>query len=737
MCLTRATQRSALPCKGAPGVSSRGGQLGGLLRERDFDAQAAMLAPVQRKKGEGPARDEAEVHRAADQGIASGGGAMPHADKIQASFGRFGIGDVQAHVGSAAREASRAIGARAYASGDHVAFDGAPDLHTAAHEAAHVVQQRAGVSLAGGVGKEGDDYERHADRVADAVVAGRSAEGLLEEMAGGGAGRVQRRAIQRAPGRGGRGAAAVQRLENEFASFLDPQYQGLDPRSGLLPHQQAAVEELARQVGSALVTWEKQRGTPELEFKRGTDVAIALHEFNRKLISDPHHALVRREAQRRLRSGFNEAWVREIRMFNPGELAGLRRLLEVEDVEASHSYEFRPIWGTAGGWSGRGVKVGAVAKRIEVRYTNSQIPGLSWTQSVSLTGLQLGFGVTVDAFKKARKGEKPEMERGGSISGPGKWELAVGQPRERYLPPSFFEGASFTSPSASASANLGPATAKKSFGSALLIDNGDRLLWDMPAEATVIDEAELGLEKGSLDEMSKEGIKADAGIEATNEFGQTALVGELEFDAGQWPELENKKVEPSDVWVPLHYARIFFERGSAELEPGRDVATLQKIVKAILAWDDKPGYRGSFFKIEVSGCHSQVWDEVDDELRKLDQRRDENGELHGKDLRREGDLKAQKEIENYQLAMSRAENTQAQLLAQLGVLERKDRLVNGVKAGSQVADPTTHEPLSDNPYSDYRAERSATILVSYQIFNPRGAVAFDHNAAALLDSWKP
>jgi hypothetical protein len=93
------------------------------------------------------------------------------------------------------------MGAEAYATGDHVAFAGAPSLHTAAHEAAHVVQQRGGVQLKGGVGETGDAYEQHADQVADAVVAGRSAEDLLDAVGGrgtgGGPGRVQRQA---APG---------------------------------------------------------------------------------------------------------------------------------------------------------------------------------------------------------------------------------------------------------------------------------------------------------------------------------------------------------------------------------------------------------------------------------------------------------------------------------------------------------------------------------------------------------
>lgn len=65
---------------------------------------------------------------------------------------------------------------------------GGADLHTAAHEAAHVVQQRGGVALKDGVGAPGDRYEQHADAVADRVVQGRSAEGLLDPLAGSGGG---------------------------------------------------------------------------------------------------------------------------------------------------------------------------------------------------------------------------------------------------------------------------------------------------------------------------------------------------------------------------------------------------------------------------------------------------------------------------------------------------------------------------------------------------------------------
>lgn len=141
--------------------------------------------PVQRVARGGATQD---VHAAAAQGIQGPATSLPHAGQIQASFGRHDVNAVQAHVGGPAAEATSAMGAEAYATGNHVAFGGAPDLHTAAHEAAHVVQQRAGVQLKGGVGEVGDSHEQHADAVADKVVRGESAEGLLDHYAAVGAG---------------------------------------------------------------------------------------------------------------------------------------------------------------------------------------------------------------------------------------------------------------------------------------------------------------------------------------------------------------------------------------------------------------------------------------------------------------------------------------------------------------------------------------------------------------------
>jgi hypothetical protein len=121
-----------------------------------------------------------DVGAEAAAGVSGTGGSLPHLDRIQDSFGAaHDLAGVKAHVGGDATAACDAIGAVAYASGDNVAFRDPPDVHTAAHEAAHVVQQAAGVRLKDGVGEAGDAHERHADAVADRVVRGESAADLL------------------------------------------------------------------------------------------------------------------------------------------------------------------------------------------------------------------------------------------------------------------------------------------------------------------------------------------------------------------------------------------------------------------------------------------------------------------------------------------------------------------------------------------------------------------------------
>ncbi|MBL8621198.1 MAG: DUF4157 domain-containing protein [Myxococcales bacterium] len=192
--LTASLQRRAVSRKAV--ATAGGGPTASAAPRVSDDPFAVHLggAAVQRAGATEGADAPDAVHAAAARGTAGPGQALPFLDAIQASFGRHDVGGVRAHLGAEATAAAHAMGASAFATDGQVAFAGAPDLHTAAHEAAHVVQQRAGVQLKGGVGEDGDPYERHADEVADRVVAGRSAEDLLDRHAGGGGGAAVQRA---------------------------------------------------------------------------------------------------------------------------------------------------------------------------------------------------------------------------------------------------------------------------------------------------------------------------------------------------------------------------------------------------------------------------------------------------------------------------------------------------------------------------------------------------------------
>jgi hypothetical protein len=133
---------------------------------------------------QGPVQDHDGVHQAAATGISGSSGTLPFLSDIQRGFGHHDVSGIEAHTDGAASEGARAMSAEAFASGNHVAFAGSPSLFTAAHEAAHVVQQRAGIAVPGGVGEVGDGHERHADQVAARVAAGESAVDLLDGVLG-------------------------------------------------------------------------------------------------------------------------------------------------------------------------------------------------------------------------------------------------------------------------------------------------------------------------------------------------------------------------------------------------------------------------------------------------------------------------------------------------------------------------------------------------------------------------
>lgn len=126
--------------------------------------------------------DPASLGTIAASGVASAASRLPHHDAIQTAFGHHDLSQVAVASDASARRSSAQLGARAYAFGERIALPSA-DLRVEAHEAAHVIQQRAG--RVASHGRPGDEHERHADAVADRVVRGESAVGLLDALAGG------------------------------------------------------------------------------------------------------------------------------------------------------------------------------------------------------------------------------------------------------------------------------------------------------------------------------------------------------------------------------------------------------------------------------------------------------------------------------------------------------------------------------------------------------------------------
>ncbi len=177
--LTNGDRRATDPAPAvpAPAQPSHPSPMSGLrvqLRAMSHDEGARALSPR-----------APSAHGVAARGLHGASAPLPHLDTIQAAFGHHDVSTVQTKVGGSAASACQGLGAMAYASGGQIAFGQSPDLHTAAHEAAHVVQQRSGLQLKDGLGRPGDQWEQHADAVADGVEQGRSAAPLLDTVASG------------------------------------------------------------------------------------------------------------------------------------------------------------------------------------------------------------------------------------------------------------------------------------------------------------------------------------------------------------------------------------------------------------------------------------------------------------------------------------------------------------------------------------------------------------------------
>ena len=166
------------------------------------DAPPADLAGVVQAKADGgrvALTGDADVRSAAATGVQGGGDALPHLDKIQASFGAaHDLSGVRAHVGGEAATASAQMGAQGYATGSDVAFARQPDLFLAAHEAALLAcakRERGAVLKATVLVRWADDGSTGALRVGGSTARfGRCATAALRGQIPGVSGRASARA---------------------------------------------------------------------------------------------------------------------------------------------------------------------------------------------------------------------------------------------------------------------------------------------------------------------------------------------------------------------------------------------------------------------------------------------------------------------------------------------------------------------------------------------------------------
>lgn len=117
----------------------------------------------------------------AKRGVADASEPLPHQQVLQPLFGHHDLSGIKAQVGGDAADAAHALDAEAYAVGDRVGFASAPDLGTAAHEAAHAIADRqGGVARKAVDGGDGDPREARADAIAESVSRGENVEAQID-----------------------------------------------------------------------------------------------------------------------------------------------------------------------------------------------------------------------------------------------------------------------------------------------------------------------------------------------------------------------------------------------------------------------------------------------------------------------------------------------------------------------------------------------------------------------------
>ena len=159
-----------------------------MLELQRLAGNASVSRLVAREPAADSEADDGQPGRSPVLDVVGRGGGEPLAPDLRTEMeGRLGadFGGVRVHRDSTASESAKAVDAHAYTVGNDVVFrsdrwdpSSSEGKHTLAHELSHVVQQASGPvdgnPAAGGirVSSPGDDFEKAADRSADAALAG-------------------------------------------------------------------------------------------------------------------------------------------------------------------------------------------------------------------------------------------------------------------------------------------------------------------------------------------------------------------------------------------------------------------------------------------------------------------------------------------------------------------------------------------------------------------------------------
>ena len=324
------------------------------------------------------ARDDNGVAEGADEAVAaassSSGSALPETlqGKFEESLG-VDLSEVRVHTGGASEASASAVGAKAYTVGQDIHF-GAGHFdpssqageHLLAHEVAHTVQQRGAIPTRQNkleVSTPGDYAEVEADRAADAMISGRSAQ--ISSASGG----VTSRAV-------------IRRVLD------DSQKKKWDEEKG-----DALVQQLKAEVGA----WKAFRKNPTShDAMPGSGVKGIADQIETLFGQDPA-----------FRAHFNEQlgkesapYLREMVSINHRACIKLESLGLASYVDPVHR------WSMKVNANGDVAAVGGYLPitTLLITYTNS----LGWNYSKPLAGAVVGFAATIgkEAGKSAKGGMK-------------------------------------------------------------------------------------------------------------------------------------------------------------------------------------------------------------------------------------------------------------------------------------------------------------------------------------------